>query len=140
MTDNIQARAPATAETPITIDEAYYERLHGLALKMAEQQEAAQLLLDELERAEVVASGEMPDNVVTIGSQVTYCDEELGRIHSVRVVFPADADISQGRVSVLTPIGAALIGLAEGQRITWESRQGTRTLVVQQVVPASPDP
>ncbi|HLW26375.1 MAG TPA: nucleoside diphosphate kinase regulator [Kiloniellales bacterium] len=126
-----------TALPTVVIDEAYYDRLESLAMGgMERAQAAAERLLEELERAEVLPSEEVPQNVVNIGSEVTYSDDEGDRSHTVCLVFPAEADISQNRISVLTPVGAALIGLSEGQSITWLSRDGKeRRLTVLEVKP-----
>ncbi len=126
-----------TALPTVVIDEAYYDRLESLAMgSMERAQAAAERLLEELERAEVLPSEEVPQNVVNIGSEVTYSDDEGDRSHTVCLVFPAEADISQNRISVLTPVGAALIGLSEGQSITWLSRDGKeRRLTVLEVKP-----
>jgi regulator of nucleoside diphosphate kinase len=78
----------------------------------------------EVARATVLPSGEMPGDVVNIGSEVRFRDEATGREQTVTVALPPDADIARGRVSVLTPIGAALIGLAAGASIGWETRDG----------------
>jgi regulator of nucleoside diphosphate kinase len=79
----------------------------------------------------------MPPNVVTIGNAATYRDETTGREQTVTLVLPGEADIALGRVSVLTPIGVALLGLAEGASLSWDTRQGeTRRLTVTHVVPA----
>lgn len=124
-----------TALPTVVIDEAYYDRLESLAVGGIERaQAAAERLLEELERAEVLPSDQMPASVVNIGSEVTYLDEDTGKSHKASLVFPAEADISRQRISVLTPVGAALIGLSEGQSISWLSRDGKeRRLTVQEV-------
>ena len=121
----------------VVIDEAYYDRLESLALGGMERSlAAAERLLEELERAEVLPSEQVPANVVNIGSKVIYRDEDTGQNHSAVLVFPGEADISQQRISVLTPVGAALIGLSEGQSINWLSRNGReRRLTVLEVKP-----
>ena len=121
----------------VVIDEAYYDRLESLALGGMERSlAAAERLLEELERAEVLPSEQVPANVVNIGSKVIYRDEDTGQNHSAVLVFPGEADISQQRISVLTPVGAAPIGLSEGQSINWLSRDGReRRLTVLEVKP-----
>jgi len=121
----------------VVIDEAYYDRLESLALGGMERSlAAAERLLEELERAEVLPSEQVPANVVNIGSKMIYRDEDTGQNHSAVLVFPGEADISQQRISVLTPVGAALIGLSEGQSINWLSRDGReRRLTVLEVKP-----
>lgn len=91
----------------------------------------ADRLLDEISRARVVAPAKMPKNVVTIGSTVTYRDETTGQEKSVTLVFPEDADIARQRVSLMTPIGVALLGLTEGAAFFWDTRDNQRrTLTV----------
>ncbi len=126
-------------EPPIVVDAAHYKRLEGIAYgAMRMFRDVADRLLDELERAEVVSSDAMPKNVVSIGSEVTFRDEATGHTRTVQLVYPDEADITQARVSVLTPVGAALIGLGEGHRITWLTQgSGERLLRVLKVHPPS---
>lgn len=96
-----------------------------LALAGGPFSDAADELLEEIDRARVVPEGKLPPEVVRMGSTVTYRPDN-GEAKTVTLVYPAEADISQQRISVLTPIGTALIGLAKGQSITWTARTGTR--------------
>ncbi|MBL0353978.1 MAG: GreA/GreB family elongation factor [Dechloromonas sp.] len=73
-----------------------------------------------LECAIVFPAESMIPGVVTMQSRVCYRDQQTGQSREVEIVFPEDADASRGRVSVLAPVGAALIGLAIGQEIDWE--------------------
>jgi regulator of nucleoside diphosphate kinase len=132
--------APASTATvqdpPIVLDAAWSDELERLAAT-AMRGAAAELgdrLMQELARATVLPSGEMPDDVVNIGSEVSFRDEATGRVQRVTIVLPQDADIARQRVSVLTPIGAALIGLKTGASIGWETREGEpRRLTVLEV-------
>jgi regulator of nucleoside diphosphate kinase len=130
------ARAPA--EPPVVLDAAYADRLQGLAFaSAAHMPEVADRLLHEIDRAIVLPSRSVPPDVVNIGSQVTFLHEPDDQVQTVVLVLPQDADIARRRVSVLTPVGAALIGLAEGASITWDTRTGeTRRLTVLRVEPA----
>ncbi|ALJ12981.1 nucleoside diphosphate kinase regulator [Sphingopyxis macrogoltabida] len=83
-----------------------------------------ELLLGEIDRAAIHSSADIPDDVVTMGSEVTFLDEKSDTERTVRLVYPGDADISAGRISILTPIGAGLIGLSTGQSILWPDRGG----------------
>ena len=83
-----------------------------------------ELLLDEIDRAAICDRADIPPNVVTMGSKVTFRDENSGAERTVRLVYPGDADISSGRISILTPVGAGLIGLSVGQSINWPDRGG----------------
>ena len=127
---------PRPIDPPIVLDAAYSEELERLAAA-AMRGAAAGLgdrLMQEVARAEVRPSGEMPADVVNIGSEVSFRDEATGRVQRVTIVLPPDADIDRQRVSVLTPIGAALIGLARGASIGWETREGEeRRLTVLEV-------
>ena len=107
-------------------------RLDGLAEgAMQRNPVLADRLLEELGRARVVAAEKMPTSVVAIGSRVTYRDETTGQVKSVTLVYPEAADISRQRVSVMTPIGVALLGLAEGAAFYWDTRDNQRrTLTV----------
>jgi regulator of nucleoside diphosphate kinase len=95
---------------------------------------AAELLAREIERASIVPPQRALRGLVRMGSRVTYRDEESGRIREVTLVFPHEADIAQNRISVLTPVGAALIGLSVGQGADFETPNGeSRSLTVLQV-------
>ena len=83
-----------------------------------------ELLLDEIDRAAICDRADIPPDVVTMGSSVTFLDEKSGAQRTVRLVYPADADIAAGRMSILTPVGAGLIGLSVGQSINWPDRGG----------------
>lgn len=85
--------------------------------------DTAEELLLELDRARVVADEAVPRDVVRMGSLVEF--ESEGDRKCVTLVFPSDADIAAGKVSVLTPVGAALIGLSKGQSIAWTARDGS---------------
>ena len=85
--------------------------------------DTAEELLSELDRARIVADNAVPRDVVRMGSVVEF--ESAGDRKRVTLVFPPEADIAAGKVSVLTPVGAALIGLAKGQSIDWTARDGT---------------
>lgn len=77
------------------------------------------LLADELDRAIVVPMEQMPSNVVAMNSRCVYFDESAKVRRAVEVVYPEDADPAAGRISVLAPVGSALLGVAEGQSIDW---------------------
>lgn len=79
----------------------------------------------ELERAIVIPTESIQADVVTMNSCVHFRDEKTGLDREVKIVFPEDADIAQGKVSILAPVGAALIGLSVGQAIDWDFPDGT---------------
>jgi regulator of nucleoside diphosphate kinase len=94
---------------------------------------AAELLDSELQRATVVDPREVPPTVVTMNSEVAYEDCETGERRRVRVVFPNEADAARGRVSVMAPIGSALIGLSIGQEIEWPVPTGRKRIRVVEI-------
>lgn len=87
--------------------------------------DVASFLSDELDRAHVVGHGKSRGDFAQMGCRVEFRDNSSGRVQAVILVYPGEADIEQGKVSVLTPIGAALIGLSVGQSIDWETRLGS---------------
>jgi len=93
----------------------------------------AEALDAELHRAVVVPQREVPADVVTMNSDVVYEDESTGARRTVRVVYPRDADAGRGWVSVLAPIGSALLGLRVGQHIDWNVPAGRRRLRIVEV-------
>jgi regulator of nucleoside diphosphate kinase len=85
---------------------------------------AAERLEAELDRAIVVEDGPVAPDVVAMESRVTFEDEGTGSRREVLLVYPSAADASAGRVSVLAPVGAALLGLRVGDRIDWPLPDG----------------
>ena len=81
-------------------------------------------LLHEIDRAAICTRANISPDVVTMGANVTFVDGKNGAERTVRLVYPGDADISAGRISILTPVGAGLIGLSVGQSINWPDRGG----------------
>lgn len=77
-------------------------------------------LAEELDRAIVVPAERIQENTVTMHSRVLYRDENTGMTREVELVYPDEADPMTGRVSVLAPVGCALLGLSVGQAIDWD--------------------
>ena len=122
---NPNVTANADSKPSIVLSAEDYERLSALAHAASTcMPELADELADEIERAQVLAKGEHPQDVVCMNSQVEFRDDATGKVQVVTLVYPDEADISQRKVSVLTPVGTALIGLGRGHSITWESRNG----------------
>jgi regulator of nucleoside diphosphate kinase len=117
--------AVSAAKPPVTLVEREADALTALALAALERGSlGADLLLGELERAIVVDPHELPGDVVTMHAHVVFADEATGAEHRVQLVYPKEADMAQGKVSVLTPIGAGLIGMRRGGTIGWPNRSG----------------
>ena len=113
---------PEIVLPPITVMEDEGRRLNALASSSAVLfPRVAHFLAREIERASVVPDNSDLRDVVRMGSRVRYCDDNTGEVRDVVLVYPHDADITLKRVSVLTPVGAALIGLSVGQGIEFQT-------------------
>jgi len=122
----MQARQERERARPrIVIASSEYNSLLALAEKASEKDSrVGDYLASELSRASIVPDGAAAPNVVRMGSIVTYREDATSRVRKVTLVYPKDADIDRNCISVLTPIGAALIGLAPDQTIDWPSPAG----------------
>lgn len=143
--------APQTSKQrkpAIMMTRSDHARLSALADSYSERNpEVADQLFAELERARLVDDGSLRGDVVRMGSTLRFTTD-AGEDRTVTLVFPGEADIAAGKISVVTPIGAALIGLAAGQSIDWTARdRQTHRLTVESVQqadgaqpPEAPDP
>jgi len=91
-------------------------------------------LQEELDHAKIVSSSDIPKDVITMNSQVCLVDQSTQKEEVFTLVFPQDADISQGRISVLAPIGTAMLGYRVGQVFQWKVPVGERTLKVKEIL------
>jgi regulator of nucleoside diphosphate kinase len=105
-----------------------YERLSALAdfYKSRRRGVLVDFLIDELERAELVPAAAIGRNVVTMNSRVRIIDPDTGERRTVTLVYPGEEDSNQGKISVVTPMGTALLGLREGARMEWRTLDGRR--------------
>lgn len=99
-----------------------FEKILGI-ISLAKNELGA-LLEEELGRAEIVSAAEFPRDRVAMNSRVVYKDMETGKESKVTVVFPHEANVDENKISILAPIGAALIGLRVGQEIHWPLPHG----------------
>lgn len=113
------------------------DALSGLAMSAEHRHpKSSAMLLAELDRAKLCEPGELPEQTVVMNSRIDFIDEGTGARRTVQLVYPRDADIAAGRVSILTPVGAGLIGMCAGSSIRWPDRDGhDRTLRIVSVVP-----
>jgi regulator of nucleoside diphosphate kinase len=84
----------------------------------------------ELERARALPLSEVPDDVIVMNSELEYEDVATNQRRRLQLVYPQDADSNAGRVSVMAPLGCALLGLRSGQEIDWRMPGGLRRLRV----------
>jgi regulator of nucleoside diphosphate kinase len=108
--------------------------LEGTKKWSQRDREYLEKLEEELDRAIVVSSKDVPGDVVTMNAQVRVRDLDSGEERIFRLVFPADADYEQGKVSILAPIGTALIGYRAGDTVEWKVPAGIRRLKIAAVL------
>lgn len=125
-----------SSERPlIVVAESDALRLAFLLGAAAAQRDAAHLreLRDELERALVVRAEDLPPGVITMHSEVGVLDLESELRTEVTLVYPHDAAPASGRVSVLAPLGTALLGYRVGDEISWNMPGGHRRMRIESV-------
>ena len=117
-------------------DLARLEELLRTARSFSEERDSDYLgqLEALLEGSYTVSAREVPADVVTMNSRVRLTSADGGSSAVYTVVFPADADAARQRVSVLAPLGAALLGCRVGQDAVWETPEGTRRLRVAEML------
>jgi len=126
-----------TLTNPLTMTEFDLRRLDALFERLRlhlKPPPTLTLLERELERAVVVKPDEVPSTIVTMNSEVEVVDLDTGERRSLTLVFPSMAGIESGRVSVLAPLGTALLGSCQGARVTWQTPRGERQLRVESIV------
>lgn len=136
------SQTKTTRRPPIHMIDSEADALTSLALNaQGRMPQVSEQLLDEIARATIHKAGKIAPDVVTMHATVEFIDEASGADRTIELVYPREADISAGRVSILTPVGAGLIGLRTGQSILWPDRDGRErklTIVkVQQKTPAA---
>jgi regulator of nucleoside diphosphate kinase len=110
------------------------ERLGRTIAASAQQAATASLLKEEIARARIVPQSAIPPDVVTMNSRVLVRDVDTGKTSELTLVYPRDADVDHGRVSVLAPLGSAMLGLSVGQTIEWPLPGGrTKRVAVLQI-------
>jgi regulator of nucleoside diphosphate kinase len=96
------------------------------------------VLESELARATIVQPSQLPRDVVAMNSTVWFLDLDTEEIEQYQLVFPPDADVIHDRISVLAPIGTALLGYHRGDVVEWRVPQGRRRLLITKVVQHQP--
>lgn len=111
----------------ILISERDYHNLLTMldALSASELKKARQLE-EEMLRAEIVQPERMPSDIVTMNSRVRFMDIDSGEVSKVRLTYPWESNIDEGKLSILAPIGSALLGLGVDQEITWPLPNGRK--------------
>lgn len=139
------ARIPDAAALPrepaIIVGKDDLERLRAIVESnlFGRDEEAAERLAAELDRAIVVAQDAVPPDVVTMSSRIVFEDSETGRQREITLCEPREADPSRGKISVLAPVAAALLGLRVGDSIDWPLPNGRRATLRITSVPYQPE-
>ena len=124
--------------TSIYITGPDYERLSGLIDRTRERSNVDREYLNkleaELDRAEIVDPKDIPADVITMRSRVRLKDLVSGESNTYSLVFPTEADFAEGKISVLAPIGTAILGYGLGDTIEWPVPSGLRRLKVEEIL------
>ncbi len=125
-------------ERIIYITQFDLERLEGILAALGEadyrDRQDIEELEAELEEGNVVDSKDVPPNVVTMNSKVRLVDLDNDKVMEYTLVFPKDADIKAGKLSVLSPIGTAILGYAEGDMLQWRVPGGIREIKIEKIL------
>ena len=117
--------------TDYEILNSYVKNLHGMQVN---ERENFSKLSGELKKAEIVEDDNLPTDIVRLGSTVVIKDLITNRDMTVTIVLPRDADIKQKKVSVLAPIGTALIGFKKDQTVRWNVPSGKKDFKIMNVI------
>ena len=124
--------------TTIYITELDYNRLSGLIDRTREHKgddgEYLNKLETELDRAEIIDPKDMPADVVTMRSKVRLKDLVSGESNTYSLVFPTEANFTEGKISILAPIGTAILGYKRGDTIEWPVPSGLRKLRIEEIL------
>jgi regulator of nucleoside diphosphate kinase len=115
------------------------DRLESLLEQPAQSGPEFDALRDELVRAEVREPADMPADAISMNSTARFTDEASGDEREITLVYPRDADGSAEKVSILAPVGSALLGLRAGQAIDWPMPGGRSTRLRVLAVRARPE-
>lgn len=114
------------------------EKLHKLLLEARHSEyrgsEYLKRLAGELDRASVVPPNQIPSTVITLNSSVRLVDQATHEEMVYTLVFPEDADVARGKISILAPIGTAMLGYRVGDVFEWDTPGGKRTLRVLEII------
>lgn len=126
------------AERNLVMTQQDHDRLLALIREHRQQQTGERENLDaleqELSKARIVPREELPSDVVTMHSTVKVRSGDAKRRQTYTIVYPHEADIDRGRLSVLAPISTALLGYRVGDEVTWEVPAGQRQYHIEEVV------
>lgn len=133
--DVAKRRKPSKDDLVISsFDKQRIAKLLRSAETAAEQREEIEDLVREIERGAELQPQEIPPDVVTMNSTVRVTDVDAGTTHVYTIVFPADADYEKGKISILAPLGTALLGYRVGDTVDWQMLRGARRLRIDEIL------
>ncbi|APG24532.1 nucleoside diphosphate kinase regulator [Syntrophotalea acetylenica] len=122
----------------IYITETDYEKLEelidGMKRSGVRDRDDLNSLEEELDKCKIVDQREVPSNVVTLNSRIRFRDLDTGQETITTLVFPNKANFSEGRISVTSQIGTALLGYTVGDVIEWKVRAGNKTIRIEEII------
>ncbi|MGV3503616.1 MAG: nucleoside diphosphate kinase regulator [Adhaeribacter sp.] len=121
---------------PIYLTEKDYHRLHQvvLAQRQTNGNQAVEALGKELKRACLVPSTSIPADVVTMNSRVILREKEKGSTFELTLVYPREANVSEHKISVLAPVGTAILGCKVGEEVSWPVGNKTIRYEVEEIL------
>src|SRR5690349_3094705 len=126
------------ADTQLYLTRADYQRLNDVlrASLLNRREDLGDLtrLQDEIKRARIVEPTEIPNDVITMNSRVSLRDLDSGEQMEVSLVYPSAADATAKKISILAPIGTAILGYRTGDTVEWEVPAGLRRLKIEDVL------
>jgi regulator of nucleoside diphosphate kinase len=135
--DGITFRGKTMTERDICItqfDKARLEELIAVAEEFGGGRSDLEALAEELDDAEIVSSKEVRPDVVTMNSKVVLRDLDTSETRTCTLVFPRDADADKGAISVLAPVGTAILGYAKGDVVEWQVPGGVRRIKIEDIL------
>jgi regulator of nucleoside diphosphate kinase len=121
---------------PIFLTEKDYHRLHHVVQvqRIANGQQVVEALCKELKRAQVVPAEDIPRDVITMNSRVRLKEMKSAAVMEITIVYPKDADVANRKVSVLAPVGTAVLGCKVGEEVKWPVAKGDITYKVEKII------
>ena len=123
-----------TNKRTIYITRADMTRLRSLVTAVKSTRDDLTSVRAELDQAQVMAAEDIPHDVITMNSQARLRDQATRKVMTFTLVFPENASIEHNRISVLAPIGTAVLGQRQGDELEWEVPAGTVHLKVMKVL------
>lgn len=120
----------STNSNPVILCESDYKKLTAIVVLDKKTEETDNTLAHELSRAVIVKDEALPDNTIRIGSIVRILDVDAQKERAFQIVMPGEADIQAKKISIFTPMAAAIIGFRKGDEVSWKMPSGLKQLKI----------